>query len=50
MEMFFITFIVLLCSLYIFFHIKKILTKVEKNPKCANCAINKILMQSKKYG
>lgn len=48
MEMVFITFIVLLCSLYIIFHIKKILTKVEKNPNCANCALNKILMQSKK--
>lgn len=49
MEMFFITLIVSFCSLYIFFHIKKMLTKGEENPKCGNCALNRIIMQFKKY-
>ncbi len=41
MQIYFIILIVLLSSVYIFLYIKKMLTRGEENPKCANCALLK---------
>lgn len=42
MDLYSIIFIVLTSAAYILYHIKKVLTKGEENPKCANCSLQKI--------
>ena len=51
MELFLIFVIVFLSLIYIFLYIKKVLTKGENNPRCANCpAMNSGNLRKKHTG